>query len=151
MAVTFEYLAGVIDGEGCITLYKKKDKKTKSGFSYSAYLTITSKDKWFLEVIQSNFGGYLNSQGHGAFSNNPIWSLRFNPDEMRRYLPKLIPHLILKQHEAVLLLKGLAITEYHRFRDYDPTGLDEIVMQLKQMKKERNPFNETTGRIAISE
>lgn len=127
----------MIDGEGCIALYKKKDKKTRSGFSYASYLTITAKEKHFLEILQKYFGGYLNQQGKGAYKGTPMWSLRFSSNEMRELLPNIIPHLILKRKEAELLLQGLEITKNHRFSNYSPSGLDKIVKEIKLLKINR--------------
>lgn len=140
MAATKEqyaYLAGLIDGDGCVAFRKRKDSKTKSGFSYTSQMIVTSKDEWFLLDLQKVFGGYMNKQGRSVFNGKQIWSLRFTSNQTREMLPKLIPHFVLKKQEAELLQKGLAITARHRFKDYSRDGLDEIVDKIKFLKKNR--------------
>jgi len=138
MAATFEYLAGMIDGEGCIALYRKKDKKALRGFTYCPYLKIASKDKWFLEELGQVYGGRVGKGGRG-FTGTQIWQLWFTASEIRELLPKVLPHLILKKQEAALLLDALEITKWHRSSDYDDSTLDGVVSALKILKVDRRP------------
>ncbi len=131
----YAYLAGLIDGDGCVAFRKRRDKKTKSGFTFCPQLIVVSKDLFFLEKLKETFFGHIDTQGKSAFNGKQIWSLRFSTNEMRAMLPELIPHLILKRREAELLLEGITITVRHRFSDYDPTGLDRIVDAINALKK----------------
>lgn len=141
MALTSEqyaYLAGLIDGDGCVALRWRLDPKCKTGRTACPQLIVVSKDMWFLEKLKTVYGGRLNRQGKCNFSDgSQVWSLRFSPNEMRELLPHLIPHFVLKQEEAKLLLEGINITVRHRFKDYDPSGLDGIIESIKTLKKER--------------
>lgn len=133
----YAYLAGLIDGDGCVALRWQKDKKARSGLTVKPQLQVTSKDQWFLEELILTFGGRLNKQGRSAFTGGQIWSINFSANEMREMLPYLIPYLVLKKKEARLLLEGLTITSRHRFKDYDPSGLNKVIATIQALKLDR--------------
>lgn len=137
MKRTFSYLAGLIDGEGCIAMYARKDKKAIDGLTYMPYLTIAGKDKWFLEEIKKSFGGAICLGGVSPLSKSRIYSLRFRATEIRKLLPKIIPHLILKKQEAIVLREGLKLTADHRRRNYNKSLLMPYVTELKRLKTDR--------------
>jgi hypothetical protein len=133
----FAYLAGVIDGEGCIALYRRKDKKAKRGITYAPKLAISSTDLWWLEAIRQQFGGYIGSAGNSNWNNKKkCWQLLFSSNEARMLLPGLIPHLVLKKQQAEVLLSALSITIDHRKSEYDDSELDRKVITLRDMKRE---------------
>ena len=138
MAATYEYLAGLIDGDGCVSLYKKKDKKARTGFTFAPFLVVTSTNTAFLLALKKNYGGYLDSQGKGDYCGTPMFRLQFSSNEIRTLLPLLIPHLVLKKEEACLLLEALTLTKDHRTKDYNVfPKLERIVSSLKTLKKNR--------------
>ena len=136
----FAYLAGLIDGEGCITMYAKKDKKAVNGYSFAPMIRIASKDWWFLEEVRKIFGGSLEHGGKSAFNRNQIYDLRFSSNECRAILPEIIPFLILKKQEATVLKDALDITKHHRESGYDKSKVMPLVAELKRLKKERTLF-----------
>lgn len=136
MAAT-AYLAGVIDGEGCLLLHRHKDKKARTGYSFSARLSIASKDRWFLESIQQEFGGVIDKPQKSPLSGNAIYALRFRIFEIRKLLPALLVHLRLKKLEAIKMCEALSIMEHHRERGYDSTPLEKLVDEIKALKKAR--------------
>lgn len=142
MNISYEYLAGMIDGEGCISMYRRKCNANKNGFSYMPYLTIASSDMWFLEKLQQCFGGNIDISKHKAIINDKYvckecHSLRFSPNEIRELLPNIIPFLVLKKREGEILLEALEITKYNRYKGYDRSLLDGKVDDLKFLKKNR--------------
>lgn len=136
MAGPLSYLAGLIDGEGCISFYRAFENKAKNKVSFRPRLGISSKDKWFLEKLKVTYGGNVCKGGKGMLGTQ-MWDLRFSPNEARQLLPDLIPNLILKKREAILLLEGLMLTLNHRESYHDSTRLNEIVDELKILKKDR--------------
>lgn len=127
MAVNYEYLAGILDGEGCFAVYER------SGY-YTLHLQITARDRWFLEEIQSRHGGKINTTGKSKLSGNQMWYLRFRKPEIMTILPEVIPHLILKKEQAKMLLQAAHTTEGHRHRQHDRGLLAKIVGDIKAMK-----------------
>jgi len=145
MAATFEYLAGIIDGDGCVSLHKKKDAKSRGRYSWSPYLSITSKDRWYLETLQKDFGGCIDQSGKSAFNSNKVHALRFSANEIRNLLPKILPHLIYKKEEAIKLLEAVTITGKLTYRtaprsDEDRGILERIFIIMKDLKKERRTY-----------
>lgn len=133
------YLAGLIDGDGCISLYKRKDAKAARGTTYTPYMTITAKNISFLEYLKEMYGGSINlATAKSGFNGLGCKSLRFSSNECRYLLPLLIPHLVLKKSEAYILLGALQITQNHRQRVANSDiALDTMVMNMKHLKKNR--------------
>ena len=124
----YRYLAGLLDGEGCFAVYKRED-------GHRLHLQMTARDKWFLERIQETYGGKISYMGKSALSNNDLWYIRFRKKEILEMLPKVIPHLIMKKEQAQMLLKAAQITDRHRFKDYNPSELVNIVLNIKRLKQ----------------
>lgn len=143
--ISYEYLAGMIDGEGCIAYHQKKDKKTISGFTFAPYMNVTSSVVWHLELLKDNFGGTISKDTQKGFANtgiNDVYSLRWSSNEIRELLPRVLPYLILKRKEAVLVLEGLSITKNHRCKTYVQSEIAprmiNICEQSRKIKKTRN-------------
>lgn len=70
------YIAGLFDGEGCVSVRKWT---TKKAFQHTLYVSITNTDKKVLDWIQSQYGGGLclaRKRGDGRCSMNCYcWSL----------------------------------------------------------------------------
>ena len=61
------YLAGFIDGEGCIRLHKHP---TKDGFNYNLDVRIANTNLEVLQEIQKIFGGKINIHKHNTIIRN---------------------------------------------------------------------------------
>jgi len=90
----FEYIAGIIDGEGTIT-----DKSMK----------ISNTHLGMLLTIQAFAGGRIIKSKSEAnkLGRKECFVLYFRVDEMNKLLPKIIPYLIIKKASAVRLLKKI--------------------------------------------
>lgn len=134
------YLAGLIDGDGHIALYRRKDLKATRGYTFTPVMGVTAKDKWFLEYLAQEFDAKVNiTSVKSGFKESSVTSqIRWSSNRIRELLPRLIPYLILKKQEAILLEEALKLTENHRKRDTsNDVRLEEIVMNIKKIKKER--------------
>jgi len=90
------YLAGLIDGEGCIGIYRKWKNKHKDA-SYVALLVLGMKNQNLLERIRAEYGG--------ALSRNRVtgaWHLQWQNEEAMRLVGQCLPHLIIKRQLANL-------------------------------------------------
>lgn len=131
------YLAGLVDGEGHISLHKHKSPACKRGYSYRVVLCITNSQTSLLTYLQNKFGGRIDKQGKSAFSGRQIYSLRFNVELMKELLPKLLPYLVLKKPEAQIILESMVLTARHRHKDYDDSGLGPLIERMAAVRASR--------------
>jgi len=95
------YLAGIIDGEGCIQLVKKSNNH-----SFDARLSITNTNQDLLDWIYKRIGGlyYKNSWTY----KQPTWKERhdliFTNQKARSILHTVLPYLVIKKPQAELVL-----------------------------------------------
>lgn len=135
------YLAGIIDGEGCIGVYWDKSSKT-----YKLTLAISSTSVEWLIALQEKFGlGNVHVQKHKAKKNWKLqahWSLTHS--HAQEILRGCLPYLGIKKSQA-----ELALTFKSAQRKTDPmTGRfipmspadryqqEQIAEMLKDIKKQ---------------
>lgn len=102
------YVAGIIDGEGCISFSGRK--AIGEGKNYSIYrvnVTVGNTSYWLLEYLQSNFGGSISSHYKIPTGKNhkPAgqWALRNR--SACKFLELILPYLHMKKLQAELALK----------------------------------------------
>ena len=104
------YLAGIIDGEGCLSIAVAKREDSAFKLNIKPILNITNTDRKLIEAVQTILGklGIKNrvSRYHAA-PNRRSDGYRIHvtsPEELARILPVLIPYLISKRRRAELIL-----------------------------------------------
>jgi hypothetical protein len=103
----YAYLAGIIDGEGTITIHRQITRlKGRVYISYGPQLTISNTDLMMLRSPKNRFGGHIVK---AKAPYNEHWKqgylLSFRREEMLTLLPRVIPYLTTKRRKAVLLLE----------------------------------------------
>ena len=95
----YAYLAGVIDGEGCIGVYR--DAKT-----YKLIMTIASTSvDWLLELrAKWNNLGHIHIEG-AKDNRKPKAQWTMNRADAQKVLPKVLPYLGIKRSQAELALQ----------------------------------------------
>ena len=119
------YIAGLIDGEGCINIIKTQRKLetldgVKSYLSYRAQIAINMADALALAMLKDLF-----SKSHLYYYRNktqenrkPIWMWCIYDNNCWDFLKKIQPYLINKQEESRVLLSFIATKrKHHLYRD----------------------------------
>jgi len=132
------YIAGFIDGEGCILLSKHKCKKSKRGFEWKPMIKITNSDKHVLLLIQKVIGGYIDKGQISNIGRKRVYQLVLNSSNLRKYLDKIIPLLIIKKKRAKLLKLALDETINHRKSSYNVSDVDIKLEKIYHKIKELN-------------
>jgi len=97
------YVAGLIDGEGCITTSRQANK---SGSVYhTIILHVEMADREPLEFAQTTLGGKIYHRGIRSNWGKPHWCWRASGEEVTRIIKPLLPYLILKRPQAVIALR----------------------------------------------
>jgi hypothetical protein len=99
------WVAGVIDGEGYIGLTRRVNRKN-SQHNYSQNVNVSNTSMTMLTHLKSVTGiGNIGPEiDHGPGRKlSWVWSLRVQ--EQALFLPVVLPHLVVKQKHAELLLE----------------------------------------------
>lgn len=114
------YIAGIMDGEGHMSIQYQKAYISKNGHhgaSYKATIAITGTHKPMLEWVQARIGGKLyakkNGMPDGRWKDN--WQLVITrKDDVLAVLDLLEPYLIIKASHVFWLRKFLSRELYTR-------------------------------------
>lgn len=97
------YAAGIIDGEGCMSIDRHKRKHI---YTYGLSIQVSMKNPAVPKWLNSNFGGSacITRQSRGAFNQNPLHKWSIFGTEAQQLILKLFPYLIEKKLQATLML-----------------------------------------------
>ncbi len=137
------YLAGIIDGEGSVALYRKRNQK--GYLIWEPKLEISNTSKKFHIWVKDNFGG-----GTSKHRFNPekyprtktSYTNAFSSNKIREIAPKVLPFLIIKKRQTELLLEAVALIgrkrktakksmEYRRLSK----AIEIIYLRLRKLNK----------------
>lgn len=105
------YIAGIIDGEGCIHITKKPASKITTGhWSYQVGIYIGNTDKRMLEFVHRLCGGGLKAHKTPEGCKQ-CYELYFTGDRVQELLKDILPYLITKKEQAKNVL---ALPNYRR-------------------------------------
>jgi hypothetical protein len=106
------YVAGMIDGEGTILIYKKNNKHR---FSYSSQCYITNTNLKMLEYIQRILiMGAIRIRYYEGENRKICYILDFDKSEMEYLLPKIVNALVIKKQQAILVMEFLELSNLPR-------------------------------------
>lgn len=141
------YLAGIIDGEGCFSIYSGGPRE----FQLRVYVVNTNKD--LIDWLQDTFGGLVYSRNS---TKNPHWRTKYEwvlDGKMTEHLiPKVQPYLIIKGDQASLGLrfrKTFKNKKRPRFTKMDDQLLAERLFCYQEMKRLNNPPNNNATPLAL--
>jgi len=97
MKLSLQYIAGLFDGEGWITVNNNKE-------NFVPTVGIKMNGLYLLKELHQKFGGYCYERKN--YINRPLtdWSLR-GAFQVTKFLKKIEPYLIIKKEQAQLCLK----------------------------------------------
>lgn len=99
----YHYLAGLVDGEGCIQLSPSNKGKYRK---YYPRLSVTNTHLPVLEMLVATYGGAIHGPKFSRQATKPCYDWRITGDKAREVLTKLEPLLIIKKEKAQLVLSG---------------------------------------------
>jgi hypothetical protein len=136
--VDLAWLAGIIDGEGCFTIYSVKRKDANSP-SPSANLTITNSNCLLLErcreILDELDIKYLyHDPKNGHQQGRKVMRIRVkNYSSLRKLIELLLPFLIGKRDQALVMLQFVSLAgQRGKLNLQDRTELMNRVKKLNQ-------------------
>lgn len=99
------YAAGIIDGEGTISLIKEQRKKTPLGYSITLHVQVSNTEEWLCHWLQMQFAGYVSSPYQPKGRAKLIWKWMIKANKAVDFLRLISPYLQLKKHKAELAIQ----------------------------------------------
>lgn len=138
------YIAGLVDGEGCLNMYKLRSKSCKQGWTFAGRMAISNCDLEALMEVQQETGlGNIQKKTKSP-RRRDSYNLVYSPRELRALLPHLLPYLKIKKRQAVLLIKFLNTQKWGNSRGYFVT--DEMWKDRLGMREELGFLNRRGNR-----
>lgn len=103
--IQLSYLSGFIDADGCINgqIIRSRSYKRKFKLQVSVVLFQKKSRRWFIDSLYQSLNmGYIRERNDG----NLEYTIKSSSD-LTALLPALIPYLVLKKPQAILVLKIL--------------------------------------------
>ncbi len=104
-SVDLAYAAGIMDGDGCITIAKQLAPRDKRGYGYSLIVNLRNTDPKAANWLLEHFGG---SVCHIP-SKNPKWKRLYGwqvtSKKALSFLTQIKSHLILKKDRASIAVE----------------------------------------------
>ena len=134
------YVAGVFDGEGTLVV-GRHTRKGNRGLAFRAHMAIADTHVPLLQAVKAFVGGgKIIIQGRKG-----CYSLSFSTSEIRRILPQMLPHLIVKHEQAEVLLRFLGAQSGNASAPLTPqlgAFYQECRTRLEKLKRVRYTFKE---------
>jgi hypothetical protein len=136
---TAAYLAGLVDGEGCLCLCKDLLPRTRAGFRYRACLSIGMTTP-ILPVLAGEVGiGNVTTRQAGG-GRKPCFIWYNGAADCRKLLPALLPHLRVKHEQAGLLISYLKLAQraemmLQQSRGAYLGGVETIYLRLRVLNR----------------
>ena len=140
---TIGYIAGMIDGEGSVFLWKdtseNAQKYSRQGFFYHPVMTITNCDREMLAEIQNFIGGSI-AEKKVTGNRKKCYMLKFFTNKIRELIPLFKEDIRVKKKQFELMEKYIAtiysLSIYNRWHPMPDEILqerDEIYLKLKKL------------------
>lgn len=133
------YIAGLVDGEGCLNMYKLRSRSCKKGWTFAGRMSISNCDLESLIEVQQETGLGNIQKKTKQVGRRDGYNLVYSPRELRVLLPMLLPYLRIKKRQAILLLKFLNTQKWGNHRGFVVT--DEIWNERQAMRDEFTILN----------
>jgi len=142
------WLAGIIDCDGGFYIERSK-APWKRGKTYRPILQIANTNKAFLEKIKEILGFGMIRELKNAKSRNNKWKkeyeLRIFANGIRRIVPNILPFLLIKREQALLIVEAVKITEIIRrtppskrdIQELEPyyERLEQLYVKMRELNK----------------
>lgn len=130
------YLAGIIDGEGCVYISKYK-RKGKQNYYYLMSVTISGTSRELILWIYSTFGGWFCKDSHQPRKNRAIsFKVQWGNNKASDLLKLVLPYLKLKRPEA-----ELAIYFQDNLRELSFEQRDSIYIRVAKLKQSYKEYS----------
>ena len=121
--IDLAYVAGIIDGEGCIGLYsnthKYLNKHREIRPRYCLTVTVCNTNEELIKWFHSLFGGHLHYRKSKEEKWKPQWECKLSANKALDFLKLIYPYLRLKKPQAEIAFRFQERQQGHRLTDQE--------------------------------
>lgn len=131
------YLAGLIDGEGTVTISvrKSKSKPGVMGSPLTPLIIITNTNKELIDHLRTTLHGSTLKTQHRTGHCKDVWALQVaRLLDVKALLEQITPYLFLKRRQAELLLEFCNLRLEDKWMRYNPR-LFEIAKEIRKLNR----------------
>lgn len=123
------YLAGLLDGEGTITVSRQTNQKGMlGGFAYRPYVAVSNTDLRLLEWCQRTTGfGHVRKSSRPKAGHKQGYAWEVWSQKAGQLLRAVLPYLVIKRGQSELLLSLIESTR-------DGVGRSGLTAQERELK-----------------
>lgn len=142
------YLAGLLDGEGTITISVRKNKADplKGGSPITPLITITNTNKELIDHLHAILNGStIKTHGRLGIGDKDVWVLQIARIlDVKALLEQIAPYLFVKKRQAGLLLEFCNLRLQDKWMRYNPR-LFEIAKEIRKLNRKGKPLSGTSS------
>lgn len=138
------YLAGIIDGEGTITIGRAPRNNTKHRVPYHIpHVKVCNTNKELIDWIHAKFGGRMNNTRQANAKWSTLYYIRWNCGKARDLLEAILPYLRVKKLQGTIVLEFIKRMNKKSFTGVmlseEERGLREKMYSLVTALNRRGP------------
>lgn len=139
------YLAGLVDGEGTISMFRVK---VKQQVQYRPYIMIVNTDRKMLDRVRMILGTgsvtkHTDKRSRGSFNGvKPVYKVLMPPSVVRRVLPMIRPYLVTKAEQADIVMEAAG-------RNFRQQGIPHTAEFIEEMERAVEKLRLLHGRVYI--
>jgi hypothetical protein len=125
------YLAAMIDGEGCIGLYK-----TKRGY-VNGTVQVSNTSRSLLESLIETAGvGRITTKSEPRINRKPVYSWTICQRQAKSLLLAVMPHIRLKRPQARLFCSFIGSWRpSYRLTEADRLFFDKVLRKMRELNR----------------
>lgn len=126
------YCAGLIDGDGCISIVRQLKRDARRGYIFRLSLDITQNHLGTLLDFQNllQLPGRVYQVNRDPSQNRDSYLLNYSGVQALAVIQAVLPYLMRKQHEAQVAIEFM--TQCHIHRHFGPRGCPEHVWRHRE-------------------
>lgn len=128
-AVEKAYIAGIVDGEGSVGLWRHHKNET-----HAPNVSVANNNLELLQWIQAKVGGTIVSKKKQLPHHNNSYAWSIKQDRAIRFLNEIKKYLIIKKRQAELITKEYKMVT-HRAGKYTPEMLKKKEALVAAIRK----------------
>lgn len=104
------WAAGILDGEGCISISKENHTDTRAGLLHRPRVRVQMTHELTVRRLRDLFGGHILTVDGASVGRKMSWDWRLrHPQQVSTFLRGVLPYMVTKREEAILLLDALLV------------------------------------------
>jgi hypothetical protein len=105
---TAAYMAGILDGEGCLYIGNYSGNRKNGDKHFQTNISISSTDECLVDWLYNTFGGYRGQYTIKQMSKNgrkQVYRWQCSSDRMLHICEITLPYLVIKTRQAEILIE----------------------------------------------